>query len=230
MKTNLEKFNSYNLRVKKAAKTKISILNTFLLLLQKKSMEEIKVQEICEIVEISQKTFFNYFEKKEQLLSYFIQLHACEMGFIGSKLLNQTKNPLDAIREIFLKTAKDIVQMPQIMVEIICLQSKSEMVCEFEVTDAEKFLFFPDIAEIDSYKDGGLDILIPALLQEAKSAKLLYEDTDIAALYLHLMSTFYGSSILALKHDPEQYPHILGAMITQTLHIHTKGKNNDRKK
>ena len=224
MKTNIEKFNTFSLRVRKAAKTKIEILKAFLELLQSSSLDTMKVEDICRRVEISHKTFFNYFEKKELLLSYFIQLHSYEMGYISSLYLKQTKKPLFAIREIFKQTALGLKNQPQIMLELICLQTSTEVPCSFEVSEAEKLYFFQDIPNIELYEDGGLDYLIPSLLQEAKDLKQLKNESDIEFIYLEIMSSFYGSSILALRRDPKQYAEILDKMIENTLAVYILDK------
>ena len=225
---NREKFDLLNLRVKKAAKTKLMILEVFLELLKEKTLEQIKVEEICKRVEISHKTFFNYFEKKEQLVSYFIQLHSYEMGYLSQKLLNKTAQPLEAIREIFRNTARGIEGSPQIMIELICLQTTASISCSFEISTAEKLYYYPDIEDIETYSEGGFNTLIPSLLREAIILGELHHKTDVDFLYLEIMSMFYGSSIFILKLEPKKYAQKLDTMIVGLLDKHKTGEENDR--
>jgi len=226
MQTNIEKFNTLPLRVKKNAKTKIEILNVCMKQLLERRLDKIKVDEICQELEISQKTFFNHFEKKEKIITYFIQLHSYEMGYVSSKFLSKTQKPLEAILEIYSQTAQGLSRCPNIMLELIDLQTRVEISCQFDVSDAEKLYYFQDIMEIETFESGGLDYLIVKLLNEAKVLTHLKDDTDVNFLYLSIMSLFYGSSILILKLDPKNYASTLHVMIENCIQPHLKEKND----
>ena len=52
----------YSLRERKYAKTKISLANAFMERLKTKRFSDIAIKEVCENVEVSEGTFYNYFQ------------------------------------------------------------------------------------------------------------------------------------------------------------------------
>lgn len=58
-----------SLREKKYAKTKLALLDAATERIGEKTFDAISVKELCEQAEVSEATFFNYFPKKQDLLS-----------------------------------------------------------------------------------------------------------------------------------------------------------------
>lgn len=54
--------------------TRDQLLHAFFDLLESKSYEEIKIVDICDKAHLSRKTFYTYFENKEDLLDYLAQI------------------------------------------------------------------------------------------------------------------------------------------------------------
>ena len=74
-----------SLRDRKFAETKISLLNSFIDMLNKRPMEDISVKELCESIPVSDVTFFNYYPHKNELLVYYTQLWSIEVEYYSSK-------------------------------------------------------------------------------------------------------------------------------------------------
>lgn len=62
------------LRDRKKGILRLQILQTFQDLLKERRFDDIKVKDICRIVNTSEVTFFKYFQKKEEILSYYMQV------------------------------------------------------------------------------------------------------------------------------------------------------------
>ena len=63
------------------------------------------IKEICEEVQISEGTFFNYFPKKNDILNYFIALWSIEVKFYINEL--DQEKPLEAIENAFIFTCSE---------------------------------------------------------------------------------------------------------------------------
>ncbi len=192
------KDKSIPLRQRKAAQTRLTLLEALLSRLDERSLAEISVKELCAEVPCSEPTFFNHFESKEQLLVFFIQLWSVEMAWRGKYKLN-LEHPLEAIEEIFVQTARYTVSHPGIMCEILAFQARTRAPqITRKPTRADILLAHPDkegIEELES-ENGGLDALLPPLLTAAVSQGLLPENTDIQAVFFALGSIFFGTAVL----------------------------------
>src|SRR5215210_4290457 len=68
-----------SLRERKFAKTKLALLRAAVTRLEQKRLSEITVKELCEHVQVSEATFFNYFPRKDDLLHYFTRIWTLEV-------------------------------------------------------------------------------------------------------------------------------------------------------
>ncbi|WP_428738776.1 TetR/AcrR family transcriptional regulator [Sulfurimonas sp.] len=203
MKTkNIDKFNKLTQREKKYIKTKVTLLNVFLKELETNSLSAIMIKDIASKAEVSEPTFFNYFDSKQDLLVYFIQIWSIEMNVISKKYENVSISSLDTIKDIFLYTAKNMLKNPQLMLEIISFQAQSKISKVHQITNGEKWYFFQDIEYVEELDTFGLESIIPPLIQKAINARELPKGTDTELLFLTLSSLFFGTSLILLKKDP----------------------------
>jgi len=213
---NTKKLNDLPQREKKYAKTKITLLNTLLNELETKKLVDIKIKDLAFLSEISEPTFFNYFDCKIHMLVYFIQMWSIDMNSIALKSENiYINNNIEIIKDIFKKTSEQISEHPQIMLEIISFQAQGIELTPHIITDAEKWLFFPDIKDVENLKSMGLESIIPPLLENAKLKKEISIEVDTQMLFLNISSLFFGLALLLLKDSAEAYPSILEKQINQ---------------
>ncbi len=176
------------LREKKYATLKLKILDTFDKKLKEKSLSDISVKEIAKELDISEKTFFNYFSSKKEVLIYFIELWSLEM-----QILIEGKEPIESIYLIFEETAKTIEKNPNLFMEIVASMALQGMAKkDISITNAERILRFG----IDvPYSEGGFfDIIMPLL------TKLESSEKKLSLVYLALFNTCFAMP-LAMR-DP----------------------------
>jgi AcrR family transcriptional regulator len=202
MKTkNREKFNTLTQRQKKFAKTKTALLNVLLEELETKELSTIMIKKLTQMAEVSEPTFFNYFDSKQHMLVYFIQMWSIEMQEIAIMCQNETSSSLEAIKKIFIKTAEQISLHPQIMLEIIAFQTQDIELKPHDISDGEKWLFFEDIEDVELIEGMGLESILPPLILQAVKNGELKKEIDVELLFLILSSLFFGTSLLVLKRD-----------------------------
>ena len=93
-------------RLRQIEESKNMISDALLKLLQDKSMDEITVSQITTEAKIGRNTFYNHFQKKEDILSYLMQgyLEGCKDN------LEQIENP--SLRDILLWRFNVIIENP----------------------------------------------------------------------------------------------------------------------
>ncbi len=218
MKTeNTKKFNKLPQRQKKYARTKLALLNSLLHELEKKSLSKIMIKELAENAEVSEPTFFNYFESKPDMLIYYIQLWSVEMNALALNSELKCNTYVETIKDIFKQTSLQIINNPQLMLEIIAFQAQGTKVKPHNITDAEKWFYFPKNKEIEKIEGMGLETILPPLITKAVNEGELREEIDKELLFLTLSSLFFGTALLILNKSPESYPMYLEVQLNQLL-------------
>src|SRR5687767_1736079 len=110
-------FDQLPLRQRKFAQTKLGLLDAAMAAIRSRSLEEVTVRELCDRVSISEGSFFNYFPKKPDVLTYYVQLWSIEMAWHAEQLA-AAAGGLAAIEEIFVLTARRVAENPSPMGEI----------------------------------------------------------------------------------------------------------------
>ncbi|HFU77407.1 MAG TPA: TetR family transcriptional regulator [Epsilonproteobacteria bacterium] len=208
-KINIEKFNTLSQRQKKYAKTKTALLNALLEELESKKLSEIMIKSLAQKAEVSEPTFFNYFDSKSDMLVYFIQMWSIEMQTIAIECEKESISYVETIKNIFVKTATQISEHPQIMREIIAFQAQHDITKTHKVSNAEKWFFFQEIEGVEGLEGLGLESILPPLIAKAIETGEIYSDMDAELLFLMLSSLFFGTSLLVLKRIPEHLPMML---------------------
>ena len=197
------RFEDLPLRERKRARTRLALLDALMSRLGPRSLEQIPVRELCAEVEISEVTFFKHFPAKSDLLTYFIQLWSIEMAWHADQALQSGSGGLQAIGEIFARTAQDAAQHIDAMLEVIAHQARMPRDLVLPgVGTAERLLRFPHFSGVESLPSEGLDAILPRFLQLAIDNGELPPASDIGALTLALSCVFFGVPLCVGRHDP----------------------------
>ena len=208
-----------SLRERKFAKTRLALADAASHHLEAAPLESLSVKSLCERVQISEATFFNYFPKKEDLVVYLDRLWTLELNWYGQQAMQQHQG-LAVIESLFRYTSIQIQKKPGLMGEIIAHEARSrERRPGPEITQAERMLAFSDLDGIESSPDDSLEGLLRDSLQAAIEQGELPENTAISAAMVGLVSIFYGVP-LALQHSN---PAVIAAMYRQQLELLWKG-------
>ncbi len=197
------RFEDLPLRERKRARTRLALLDALLSRIGPRSIEQIPVKELCAEVEISEVTFFKHFPAKSDLLTWFIQLWTIEMAWHADQAVRAQGSGLEAVGEIFARTARDATQNIDIMLEIIAHQARMPKDLALPgVSTAERLLRFPGLAGVECLPAEGLDSILPRFLHSAIEQGELPPSSDIASLTLALSSVFFGVPLCVGRHDP----------------------------
>lgn len=192
------------LRERKSAKLKIGLAETLVELLEQRPLEEISVRELCETHEISEATFFNYFPRKQDVLTYFIQLWSIEVGWVARQVDTSTGG-LEAIEAIFEYGADQIARYPAFMGEMIAYQARlREWPQPMQIGLAERLQAFPELEGVEEIPAEGLDSVLSEYLKVSIEHGQLPQDTDREATILALVSIFFGIPMLMRLYEPER--------------------------
>jgi AcrR family transcriptional regulator len=207
------------LREKKFARTRLALAQATTHHLEAAAFETLSVKALCERVQISEATFFNYFPRKDDLIVYLDHLWTLELNWYGLQAARQQQG-LAVIEALFRYTAIQIQKKPGLMGEIIAHEARArERHAGPTITLAERMLAFADLEGIEDLPDDSLETLLRNALQSAIDAGELPVNTAIAAAMVALVSIFYGVP-LAMQHANSA---AIGAMYRQQLVILWEG-------
>jgi AcrR family transcriptional regulator len=203
------------LRERKFARTRLSLAEAATQHLNSAPLETLSVKALCEKVQISEATFFNYFPRKDDLVAYLDKLWSLELNWFGNQAARQQQG-LAVIEALFRYTAIQIQKKPGLMGEIIAYEARDrEHAPRPEITAAERALAFPDLEGIGDVNSDSLETLLKNALLQAMTAGELPENTLLPAAMVGLVSVFYGVP-LAVQHSN---PASIGALYRQQLEL-----------
>ena len=205
------------LRERKFAKTKISLVRAALQRLEDVGLDEVSVRDLCETVEVSEATFFNYFVKKSELLDYDIQLWMLEIGWhIGQSDVRGLK----AIGAVFDRVAYQFQHQPGAMAEVVAHQARQRgKSVPVEISSAERQMAFPELDGIEKVPAMGLDRLWLSGLEQAVGDGELPSNTHQATVLAGLAAIFYGVPLALSSTNPAA----IASMYRQQLAIYWAG-------
>jgi AcrR family transcriptional regulator len=186
------------LRERKYASTKASLMNELILGLTDQTLEEINVKDICENVQVSATTFFNYFPTKHHAIGYRIQLWSIDTIYQMQQQIIQGKTQLDTIRTVFDSAAQIEKQTPGLMREIVVFQASQKL--DFApLTLAEYAHHFPNFSDITDIQAEGVNTMIGNALLVAQKDGEIAGDMDTEALTVILLGIFFLTPVLLLQ-------------------------------
>jgi len=192
-----------SLRERKFAKTRLGLLKAAVEEMQEHPLEEVSVRDLCESVMVSEATFFNYFPRKTDLLTYYQALWTLELAWHGNRAAEASPG-LAAITAVFRQAGQKIQSQPGVMGELIAYQARlRERPDVPEITRAERLLAFPELEGIDDMESTGLDQVLVPNLQHAIERGELPANTPLHAIIVALVSLFYGIPLALLRGNPQ---------------------------
>ena len=202
------------LRERKYLKTRIRLAHALRRHLERVSLEELAVRDLCEDVELSEATFFNYFPKKSDLLAYLSQLWSLELAWFGQQTLSQTESGLAVVQTLFERAAQQFQAAPGTTGELIALQARmrTRQVPQ-PLSPNERRLAYPDHAGIETLEDQGIDQILVKSVQRATERGELPPNAHLPTLMVSLVSVFYGVPLALRLNNPAG----IGAMYRQQL-------------
>lgn len=191
------------LRPRKLALTKVKLLHAAVARLDRVSLDELAVRDLCEDAEISEASFFNYFPKKSDLLVYFVQLWTLDVAWHALRSEPRPATSFDAIARIFAVTGAQVAEHPGVMAEVLAAQARLTAPPPLaEITLAERLAAFPGRDGIETLEARGLESVLPELLAQAVKRRELPPRTDLRAAFLGLAAIFFGVPIALRRVDP----------------------------
>lgn len=181
--------SDFGKRALNKAQTRLKVLDAVYRLSKTSNFRDLKVKSIAEETGITEMTFFNYFQKKEEILKYMMGIWALDLMAL------QHHNPLTgeaAIRRVFKHTAEQVKKHPRLMANFVASLLTSEIDPMANVIEAaDRFLLHPDAPELYEIKIPSGNEILMQHLAEIDSTR------DHTRTLLHLASCFYGDVILA---------------------------------
>jgi len=171
------------------AQTRLNVLDAVYRLTGTSNFRDLKVKSIAEEASITEMTFFNYFQKKEDILKYMMGIWALDL------MVLQHKNPLTgkaAIHRVFMHTAEQVKKHPRLLASFVAslLTSDIDPVAN-DIEAADRYLLHPDVPELFEVKILSGNEILMQHLDEIDPA------CDHTGTLLHLASCFYGDVIVA---------------------------------
>ncbi len=192
-----------SLRQRRAADTKVGLLEALLARVDERPLAAISVAELCAEVGVSVATFFNYFPSKEALLAYFVQLWSVQMA--ARIAAHPDDDPLGAIEAMVQATAEQHVEHPGMMAEIVAFQARAALRPGRPLTDAELRRAFPGQPELlEAPRDAGLEALVRPLLERAVTRGQLPANTSIPLVLGAVASIFFGTAVVGRQLPTER--------------------------
>jgi AcrR family transcriptional regulator len=210
------------LRERKFARTRLALAAAVTRHLESAPLDSLSVKALCDQVQISEATFFNYFPRKDDLVTYLDKLWSLELNWYGGQAAQQ-QHGLAVIEALFRYTSIQIQKKPGLMAEIIAYEARDrEHTPRPEITRVERVMAFPALDGIDASEQDSLETLFKTALQQAMKLGELPENTLMPAAMVGLVSIFYGVP-LAIQHSN---PASIGAMYRQQLELLWAGLRN----
>lgn len=213
----MKSYKDFPLRLRKPAQNKINLATTFSKLLKERPFSDISVKELCDLTTISEASFFNYFKKKSDLLSYIYILYMIELAWFA-KVRSKEQSGILAIKAIFEFAAKRIEENMPLVNELFYFKVKvSKYSTPPSITEVEKILAFPDLDGVDKVELEWLDTILLKYVNLAVTNKELPQSADITSVAISLITIYYGvpmfSGMISKKNIKKIYDHQLSLVL-----------------
>ena len=162
------------------------------------------VKQLCRNAEVSEATFFNYFPRKQDLLSYLVHLWVLELGWHVQQGWREQRG-LAVVDALFAEVARTCESRPGVLAEMLAWIARGgSLDNELEISELEKQLAYPDLDGIASIPVKGIDAWLLPPLEAAISNGDLPENTLLPLMLTSLLSLLFGVPLTLLASDPSR--------------------------
>ncbi|WP_442600715.1 TetR/AcrR family transcriptional regulator [Paenibacillus sp. KN14-4R] len=196
------------LRELKKARNKIALYEASLSLMGEKMFREVMLDDICRKAEVSRVTFFKYFERKEDLLLYFMRVWLTERII---EIEDEGKSGFSSVRHLMHKVAEQNRERPGLMPSLISFLAEMKMhPCMPEMSQAETLLLFPNHEDIGAQSPNMFDLFHRCMTEAKMNGKLKNGITVEMAVQV-LFTVFYGAFLTAQLYDSSEVSNVYDA-------------------
>ncbi|MGG4094673.1 TetR/AcrR family transcriptional regulator [Paenibacillus lautus] len=182
------------LRELKKAKNKIALYEAALSLMSDRMFSQVMAEDICRRAEISKVTFFKFYQRKEDLLIYFMRVWLTERVI---EIDTEGKKGFQAFRHLLSQVANEHQLRPGMMPSLISFLAEQNMQpCMPELSSAEVSLLFPGHEEAGSKSPNMYDLFQQFMKEEEQAGRLNKTFTLEQAVQI-CFTIFYGAFLTA---------------------------------
>jgi AcrR family transcriptional regulator len=175
----------YSLRDRKRAKQKVSLANEFVDRLRSEAFEDIVVKDICTSVDVSEGTFYNYFDKKSDVMMFFRDLSFAKMTWALHK--GSYTNVFEKLL-LFVDILSDTLTHPHVFYEFASVAIKEKMKEEkVFLSEVELVVAFPGCDGIINFSGYSPLRLFGEIVEEALLSGEITVSQEEAVRALHVM-------------------------------------------
>ncbi|MFD0713092.1 TetR/AcrR family transcriptional regulator [Paenibacillus sp. GCM10027626] len=186
--------NDISLRELKKARTKVAFYEATLSLIGDGMFRDVMLDDICRKAEVSRVTFFKFFQRKEDLLVYFMRVWLTERII---EIKAECKRGFTAVRHILHNVAEQSKESPGLIPSLISFLVEKHMhPCMPELSEAEVRLLFPGHEELGA-ESPNMFALFQQFMMEAKGDGKLRNDVTVEKAVKVLFTIFYGAFLTA---------------------------------
>ncbi|MBF0252799.1 MAG: TetR/AcrR family transcriptional regulator [Candidatus Omnitrophica bacterium] len=208
----------FSLRERKQARTKVFLAKEFLEGLKRSKYEDIPIKSICEKVEVSEGTFYNYFPQKTDLINYVVTLY-------GTKMMIQTNKSVpgdDPIKwlKMYFKNAtqmmSDLVNLSNEIFATIVRERVRPQSINF--TRLEFLYMFPDMdKEVEIEKIFSIEDCFDRAVGSISRKGILRKDISVKDLTIALKMILGGTPIIRALYDDKEMVDIVQKQLSVVL-------------
>ncbi len=185
--------DKYPLREKKHAKTKLALTEAFIKRLEQEDYDTISIKDICQQVEVSEATFFNYFPRKIDVIIYFHNLFFLKI-YWRLKHESQTDAPIQLVMDLLDYLAEELPE-PNVFFRFIGVfvkdrQSRDEMP---HISEAEKYYAYPDLPQIEEIQSVNMDLYLQDLIDQAVAQNVVKEGISAKDVWVAVNTILIGT-------------------------------------
>lgn len=183
-----------SLRELKKAKNKIALYEAALSLMKDRMFSQVMLEDICRRAEISKVTFFKFYQRKEDLLIYFMRVWLTERVI---EIDTEGKKGFQAFQHLLSQVAKEHQVRPGMMPSLISFLAEQNMQpCMPELNPAEVSLLFPGHEEAGS-QSPNMYALFQQFMKEEDQAGRLNQALTLEQAVQICFTIFYGAFLTA---------------------------------
>ena len=189
----------FPLRERKHAKTKVALTMAFVERLKSARLDDISIKEVCDSVEVSEGTFYNYFPAKIDLIYYYQQLMDLKIiwGTQRGAKKDSFLHRIDVMVDVLVKE----INHPYLLYEIISIFVGQKVRPQsVNISLAERSYAFPKSKGIEDVPAMSLEDFLYNNLEEAAKQGELPKRVDLNDVLVMLMTIIVGAP-LAISYD-----------------------------